>query len=322
MAIVVTIPSTRLFAFSPSVLTITGLTAGQKIDFTFNTFTASRYADGAGAITMPLSKVLKSCWATSDVGDTESASAGSANSGTQLVKTLTLDVKSGGSHIGASPYTITAIWGALQVAEVEPTTETIYRFDTLPLTVTQNIGNKLFADATDKGNLSGKDYFVNTESVVYIKQDSTVLRTINIVDLPYCSETDIYLKWVNRFGKYRYFAFKKGASRQDTKAGDSFTKELLNLSSTTNGLYKSQNQLIDISGSPIILAGIPTATYEQQKHIQTLESSVKAWLYNTADSKWIEVTVKMNPIVIDERYQSNQAIELEVILPNLYLQSL
>lgn len=323
MAISITLPGTRLFAFSPSKLSLTGATAGQQIDFTFNGFSATRYADSSGNLIFPLAKALKSAWATTDVGDVEPASPADPNSATKLMKTITLDVKSGGSHVGASPYTITAIWGALQVGETEPTTDTIYRFGDLPLSVIQNIGSDTWVNGSGAaGDLIGKDFFLDTDyTKIEFKTGSTVHKTITIQDVDYCSTDTVYLRWVDSLGQYKYFGFILGASQSKSKAGDVFNRELLDLSSTTNGLYKSQTQLIDIEADSVQLLSVPTATYEQQQHIKTLETSVKCWKYLGSD-KWVEVIAAVKPIVLDERFKSNQAIELEITLPKLYLQTL
>ena len=323
MAISITVPSSRVFAFSPSKLSITGAISGQQIDFSFNGFTNTRYADSSGNLVMPLSKVFKSAWAGVDVGDVLPFS-GYVNASSKLVKTVTLDVKSGGNHIGSSPYTFTAIWGALQVGETEPTEETIYRFGDLPLIYTQNIGDYLwdndglFFDA----NLNGKDFEI-ISSISQIKEQtlpSTTHKTINIVNLQTCPN-DVYLRWVDRFGQYKHFAFNLGVNTHESKAGDAFNSELMDLSATSNGLYKTQSQLINIDATPKQAIGIDSATYEIQKFVQSLETSIKCWKYLGSD-KWMEVNVKMTPIKLDEVYQKTQSIEIEISLPDLYLQSL
>ena len=321
MAISITVPASRVFAFSPSKLSITGAISGQQIDFSFNGFTNTRYADSSGNLIMPLSKVFKSAWAGVDVGDVLPFS-GYANVSTKLVKTITLDVKSGGNHIGASPYTFTAIWGALQVGETEPTEETIYRFGDLPLIYTQNIGDYLLYSTGQGGNTNGFDVLIpnNVSSFVVQTLPSTTHKTINIVNLPTC-QNDVYLRWVDRFGQYKHFAFTIGVNTQESKAGDAFNRELMDLSATSNGLYKTQSQLINIDATPKQAIGIDSATYEIQKFVQSLETSIKCWKYLGSD-KWMEVNVKMTPIKLDEVYQKTQSIEIEISLPDLYLQSL
>lgn len=323
MAIEISTVPTRAFAFSPSKITIKGATAGQQIDFTFNGFSATRYADSTGNLIFPLAKALKSAWATTDVGDVIPESAGNANSETKLVKTVTLGIKnSSGTDLFASPYTISAIWGALQVAETEDTEETIYRFGSLPLSVIQNIGSDTWVNTSGAaGNLFGKDFFLaENYNKIEFKTGSTVHKTITVQDLEYC-ENDVYLRWVHRQGQYKYFAFRLGASKDNSKAGDLFNKELTDLSATTDGLYKSQTQLINIEGVPVQSLSLPTATYEMQRFIKSLETSVKCWKY-LGSNQWVEVTAAVKPIVLDERFQSNQSIELEITLPQLYLQSL
>ena len=82
-----------------------------------------------------------------------------------------------------------------------------------------------------------------------------------------------------------------------------------------------QNQIIDIQGSEMIGLSVPIANYTQQKLLKTLETSIKVWRYLGSD-KWVEVIVKMNPIKLDEKWKQNQSVELQIIMPDLYLQTL
>lgn len=321
MAVTVSLAQTRMFAFSPYVLTIAGATSGQVFDFAFNGFTLRRYASTAGTLTLPLSKILKSAWATEEVGDLEIADGTYVNLASKLIKSFNIVVKSGGSTINTKA--VVAIWGALQVSEAENTIDTIYRFGTRMLTYTINNGNKLFVNtSTDLDNCFGVDYFVQpTDIKLELKQSTSLLKTVNIVDLPTCSDNE-YIMWIDQSGQYRFFEFIRVESYKDVKAGDIFTKELLTMNSTTNGLYKSQSNVIDLSGNEIILLGYPSATYEIQKFLQSLSTALKVYRFVENNTKWVEVTAKFSPIKIDERWKQNQSIEFEIVMPNLYTQSL
>lgn len=332
MAISISTVPTRAFAFSPSKIVISGATANQKIDFEFNGFFSTRYADALGDLTFPLSKVLKSAWATEEVGDVLPFTA-FVNSSSKLIKSVVLNIKSNNAHILSSPYTISAIWGALQVAEVEPTVETIYKFGTLPLTITQNIGQYFRNSVVSAwaGNGIGKDIDVQAlilqDTIVpSIKlgtgtdENPTYLKEIFIEELPYCSDS-VYLRWIDRYGQYRYFAFLNGESANTVKQGDSYTKELLDLSPSVNGLYKTQNQLIDNSGSPVIGISVPTATYAQQKFLQGLETAIKVYKH-LGSNQWVEVGCAVESIKIDERWKQNKSVNLAITMPNLYLPTL
>lgn len=314
----------RIFAFSPSYIQITGTAPLQEVTLTAsNGVTFKRTTDSANKCTFPLMYVLKSFFASVDVGDVIPMTIGNFNAASKLMqkaKTITLKV---GADTNTLVLTYDILFGALQVAEIEPTNITIYRFGTLPLTVMQDYGNYFWDDdgSSFDDNLYGKDVFPSLAiTQVQFKTGSTIHKTINISDLSYCSD-GVYLRWVDRLGQYKYYQFKQKSYYNETTGGDSFNKELLSLEPTSNGLYKSQKQLIDIEGNPVQIIGLATATYEQQKHIQSLESSIKAWKY-LGSNKWVEVEVKMKPIELDEMYQQNQSVELQITLPNLYLQSL
>lgn len=322
MATTITMPTeSPLFAFSPSEISITTTNANQKVTFEFNSFSFVRYSGSDKKLVMPLSKILKSAWATEDIGDTQSLAEGAVRT-SKLIKTFTLKVTPESESY--QDVSITTVFGANQVGVSEPETETIYRFGKptlLPLTVTQHKGNELWTNNGNTGNQFGKDYQVPLNAtIIEFSIPDLPKKTFNIVDLPYC-DNNIYLRWVNNYGQYKYFAFLYGESANESKVGDTFKKELRNLSATTNGLFKNQNQIIDIQSTPTIGLSVPTATYEQQKHLQSLETSIKCWRY-LGNNQWVEVTAKVEPIVIDERWKQNKSVNLQIIMPELYLPTL
>lgn len=327
----ITYPDLRVFAFSPNKATVTTSAVNDVITVSWvaNGINQSlkRYTGVGNTVDIPLMYIFKSFFAGTEIGDVLPVSSNYANTASKLFLTgKTISIEKGGQ---TAVLTFDVIWGALQIGEVESSVEEIYTFGTLPVLLTQNIGN--YVNDNDGSSIDtnnyGKDMYVNSIISTYPSIDtirfqtlpSTTHKTYNIIKST--CENGIFLRWVDRIGNYKQFLFMHGASNQESKAGESFTKELLTTDATSSGLYKGQSQLIDISGNNVDLCSVVTATYNQQKYIQSLETSIKAWKYLGAN-KWVEVTVKMNPIKIDERFQQNQSIELEVISPNLYLQSL
>ena len=318
---------TRLFVFSPYYVEITGTAPNQDVTLTAsNGVTFKRQTDASNKAVFPLMYVLKSFFATTEVGDVLPTGVGVyVNTSSKLVKTDTTLTFKVGTDVNTLVLTYDLIWGALQVAEAEPTGVEIYAFGTLPLTVTQNIGNTIGDnnDALDYDNPNmGSDVdvakIIDSDTLVnaiqFITTPSTIHKTFNIAKST--CEAGTYLRWVYQ-GDYKYFLFKLKNSLDDTKQGDNFNRELLSLEPSADGLFKGQNQLIDITGNPTEVVGLATATYNQQKHIKTMQRSIKVWKY-LGSNEWVEVGVKMNPIVLDEMYQQNQSIELTVILPDLY----
>lgn len=321
MPISITLAQSRVFAFSPYVLTIADATPNQEIVFKFNGFESKRYASPTGTVTLPLSKILKSAWATEEVGDLEIPTFGTVSSASKLFKIFNIEVFIDG--IKNDEREVKVVWGALQIPNNEPNIETIYKFGTRLLIYTINNGNALFVNTSiEIPYYIGGDYRVApTDTKLELKQNTELLKTVNIVDMPTCSDNE-YLMWIDRLGQYRFFEFIRVESYEDVKAGDIFTKELRTMDSTTNGLYKSQSNVIDLSGNEIIALGYPSATYEIQKFLQSLSTALKVYRFVSNDTKWVEVTAKFNALKIDERWKQNQSIEFEIVMPNLYTQSL
>ena len=317
----VTLAQSRMFAFSPYVLTVADADPNQEVVFKFNGFESKRYASPTGAITLPLSKILKSAWATEEVGDLELPTAGTVSDASKLFKVFNIETFI--NNVEIDEQEVQVIWGALQITVGEPNTDTIYRFGTRPLLYTINNGNKLFVNtSTEISYYIGGDYRVAaTDTKLELKLNTELKKTVTIVDLPTCSDNE-YIMWINRYGQYRFFEFIRVESNEDVKAGDIFTKEPLTMNSTTNGLYKSQSNVIDLSGNEIIMLAYPSATYEIQKFLQSLSTALKVYRFVQNDTKWVEVTAKFSPIKIDERWKQNQSIEFEIVMPNLYTQSL
>ena len=327
MAITITgTTSGRVFAFSPASIEITGTTSNQEVIISWENGTLKRYTNTSNKVILPLQKIFKSFFVGIDVGEIASFSGGYANLGSKLILTDKDIIISIGADTSTLTYDI--IWGALQVGETEPSEETIYLFGTFPLVITQNNGNYLW----DSYGYIDDDYYgkdINITQIItdnqiinklQFRQDSTVLKTINVVKENTCF-ADEYLRWIDKTGQYRFYGFTKVESYTESKAGSMLNRELFNLSATSSGIYKGQNQIIDIQGSEMIGLSVPIANYTQQKLLKTLETSIKVWRYLGSD-KWVEVIVKMNPIKLDEKWKQNQSIELQIIMPDLYLQTL
>lgn len=306
-----------IYAFSPSYLKIHGDSANQEIIITIyaNGVSTSfkRYTDSTSYIILPLAKIAKFAFANLDVND---VIVGVAPTFTisKLVQTVSITVGS------IAAISIPCVYGAEQIGMQNDIYETIYKFDTMPLTLTQSIIGSLYIDGNLISNSFGTDYYISTATKYEIKSGTTILKSFTIKPLAHCSD-NVYLRWVDKQGQYKYFEFILGESYQETKVGDILSKELLNLNATSNGLYKSSTRLIDITGNNIQSLTVPTANYSQQRLLQSIESAIHVCKY-IGNNKWVEVTARMTPIKIDERWKQNQTVNLEIIMPDLYLQSI
>lgn len=314
-------PSGKIYAYSPSVLTITGLTPNVEVIFTAGSYSFKRYAPASGILNIPMSRIFKMPYANVEVGSVISASNGALNSASKLVQTVTISATAGGVDI-FTPTTLTfySCYAGLSVGETEPLIHTIYRFGTLPLTITcgEPTATLLINNSTAINSPLGKDYFVDElDSIVTLNTSSSTLRTYIIKDLDYCSDM-AYLRWVNKYGNYNYFGFKKISETTEEETGEIFTKELLSL--PTSGLYKAQNQIISKRSAKVLrLSNI--ATYEQQKFLMGLYGRIKVW-YHLGENNWCEVFLKALNVEVDEKWQQSKSVDLEISFPNDYNQSL
>ena len=62
-----------------------------------------------------------------------------------------------------------------------------------------------------------------------------------------------------------------------------------------------------------------SATYEQQLHLIGLQRTVQVWMLE--NDNWVEVKVESEPIQID-RFRSNKEVNITVIKPSLFIESL
>ena len=316
----------RVFAFSPDYIEVaTGTTSGVEVTLTYDTLkTLKRFTDVNGHVRFPIGgreSVLDYWFAGVEFGQV-AAPTGYVNSASKLIQSAKTMVI---SATGYDPltYTFNIIWGALQIGETEPTTEEIYRFGTIPLTITQNQGAYVYDNDSTAINADcfGKDVFLNSNlNITQVKiqsasPHSTTYKTYNIKDIDYC--TGIYLRWIYK-GEYKYFLFNVGTELDDLKDGSTIANNIWSLDAVNNEI-KSDIQLKDKSGNPTYECGVPSATYNQQLHLIGLQRSIKQWVYE--NNTWIECSIKMNPIVVN-RFKSNQEVSLTVIKPSLYIESL
>ena len=321
----------RMFIFSPYYIEVTGTAAQQQIKITINGENFVRFTNAAYKAKFPISGgVLKAFFAGVEFGDVAAHETGKyANAASKVIqkaKTITIQVE---SDANKKVLTYDLIWGALQIGETEASKSTIYRFGTLPLTLTQNIGSWIGnAHATLYEPLTyGKDIDIqaaiaDNELPPYWFRSgdpAVTVRTINVVDLPYC-DNGYYLRWLSLTEGYKYFYFQPHAEGYNTENGASIKQNVWSLEPTSDGLLKSDTLLMNKKGAEVIECGIKNADYLQQKHLQTLQLSTKQWLY-MGNNIWMEVKVEMDAITID-RFREKKEITIKINKPALQLQSL
>lgn len=322
----------RMFIFSPYYIEVTGTAAQQQIKITINGENFVRFTNASYKAKFPISGgVLKAFFAGVEFGDVSSHETGkytnAASKVIQKAKTITIQVE---SDVNKKVLTYDLIWGALQIGESEASESTIYRFGTLPLTLTQLSGEwsqygleLLEWDTYGKDIDIQKAYTDNKKTpFLYIASGSPVVvitKKITVIDLSYC-DNGYYLRWLSLTEGYKYFYFQPHAEGYNTEDGSSIKQDVWSLEPTAEGLLKSDTLLMNKKGAEVIECGIKNADYLQQKHLQTLQLSTKQWLY-MGSNIWMEVKVEMDAITID-RFREKKEVIIKINKPALQLQSL
>ena len=321
----------RMFIFSPYYIEVTGTAAQQQIKITINGENFVRFTNASYKAKFPISGgVLKAFFAGVEFGNVAAHETGkytnAASKVIQKAKTITIQVE---SDANTKVLTYDLIWGALQIGETEPTKTTIYRFGTLPLTLTQLSGHWCdYASGNLEMGTYGKDidiqkaYTDNKKTrFIFIKsgEPPAVTKATTVVDLSYC-DNGYYLRWLSLTEGYKYFYFQPHAEGYNTEDGSSIKQDVWSLEPTAEGLLKSDTLLMNKKGAEVIECGIKNADYLQQKHLQTLQLSTKQWLY-MGSNIWMEVKVEMDAITID-RFREKKEVIIKINKPALQLQSL
>lgn len=321
----------RMFIFSPYYIEVTGTAAQQQIKITINGENFVRFTNASYKAKFPISGgVLKAFFAGVEFGNVAAHETGKyTNAASKVIqknKKITIQVE---SDANTKVLTYDLIWGALQIGETEPTKSTIYRFGTLPLTLTQlsgewsqyglellewdTYGKDIDIQKAYTDNKKGKYLFVYGTGPYYTTKE------ISVVDLSDCGN-GYYLRWLSLTEGYKYFYFQPHAEGYNTENGASIKQNVWSLEPTAEGLLKSDTLLMNKKGAEVIECGIKNADYLQQKHLQTLQLSTKQWLY-MGNNIWMEVKVEMDAITID-RFREKKEITIKINKPALQLQSL
>ena len=320
----VTYPDKRVFAFSPYKCIVTGTARQQEVVFTFNGKTLKRYTGSDNKVTINLTRLFQSFFVGVETGVVSPRVTGYyANTASKLIqRDKTINVAIGGNGLMMS---FDIMYGALQQGETEPTTENIYRFGTLPLTVTQNIGERIQYGINTLENVTfGKDIdiqqaYADNKKTPYLFTSGVnpiiINKTINVIDKPVCPES-YYLRWIDRkTSSYKYYNFLLGKNNKATANGATFNYNVLELDSV-DGLYKNSLQTLEKISTETITLVEPSADLLQQEHIQTIFDSPKVWLYMGSD-EWMEVNTSESSFE-KIRNDGKKEIQVNIILPQKY----
>ena len=143
--------------------------------------------------------------------------------------------------------------------------------------------------------------------------DVEIVKTYTVKELPYCAGGH-YLRWLDPEGEYKYFYFAPGIIKDELKDGVNIQQNVWG----TDDL-KSDIVLKDKTGNETYECGVLSANYQQQLHLIGLQRSIKQWIWE--NDVWVECRVQMPPIAIN-RFRSPVEVNLTIIKPSLYMQSL
>lgn len=305
-------PDKRIFSSTPNFVKITDLADGAKVLFSFSGVTVSRYADVNNEIMFPLQGALESFFKSVEFGDVdytgdEAVVYNSGSKSIQLDATITIQITD------SADLEFDVIYGAIQRGESEPSSVEVYKYGSLPFSVTQNIGDRFKVGVTETLGFGKEILLTNSESdKVEILQDSTVVRTYNIVSSG-CTE-GIYLRWLSLLDGYKYDLIPISQDEISGKTNGTFNHDINDLTPSENGLIKGSTIVKNIQGSQSITGGI-IADENRKKHIDTLVLAKDIWMY--INNVWLEVT-KADMTVVKKRTDGNLEIAIKIILPDLF----
>jgi hypothetical protein len=151
----------------------------------------------------------------------------------------------------------------------------------------------------------------------YFKDGAIIKKSIKLIEQTACPNS-YYLRWIDRYGNYRYYSFLFGKKTEQTKLGTAYNYNVMSLDASA-GLIKQPAQLISKQFGEVVIVSEPSADATKTAHIRSIFTSPKVWLYVGAN--WMEVTVAENELT--ENYNEGaREINVSIIMPKKYSQEL
>ena len=326
---IISYPLERVFAFTPYYVSLSSsYAAGTQYIIAFNGFTIKRYLDVNSNDKIPISGMLQSFFANTEFGD-----VGTFSSNLNSASKLFLQNRDIIITIGVDTFTLTfdIIWGAIQPAVREKSVVPLYMFAGLPLTITQNIGDKtVFASTTKTG--FGKEVLLSGiaqasgTALVQNTAGSETYKTYNVKYNSCVPENSIYLRWVDVEGEYKYYLLNI-AERINTAEFTTYFNRYPSYLNPTPGtlpsLVKNRIAYTEKKNNNRIIAGVMAADDDLTAHLESLNGSLLQWVYSKEGSAvtWTECVVLGMSIGRKTR-EGNRQIDFEIQLPELYNQRL
>lgn len=156
-----------------------------------------------------------------------------------------------------------------------------------------------------------------------IEHDGDLKDNIIIVDKEE-SRCGIYLKWLNKFGRYNYWLFKDEHFRnRNSRYGSEINNDFQNLEDTTSPILQT-----DKNSQDTIKCIAEKITLEQKNVLDGISDSLKIYKFvgerfsKSSNKDWIEVNLKTSNFILSKPHTFQYKMELEIELPARYTHSI
>lgn len=322
-------------AFAPQKLGISATYAVRPYDVTFNSKTIRRFLDIYGNSRLPITGICESFFSNVEFGDIPSNSGGIGNAVSKLMAVNKPILITGYPPAGGSETLYNANWDIL-FATAHPTlreqsTETIYQYQSMPLTVTHNKTgtSKVYWGTSSNATYSSysKEIWLSAISqavtkVEFINSSSQIVKTYTVKQCAKTLNSDrVYVRWIDIFGTYKYYMFDVSTVSEDADTNGIFRKDVtyFNANDAALGIIPSRIQVKNRAVTKKIVAGVSAIDDELFPHMLSLSRALKVWIFDGVN--WIEVTMSASQV---QRTVLNglPSVEFEFIYPEYYTQTI
>ena len=349
--ITLTNPTDPVFVFNPCPMSLkdsngnmTNITLSYTVGGT--TYTFGYDMPGEGII--DIREYLQAFFTAMKMGDDIDYTL--ANAVSELGKNVAMTVKAlaaDGSTIATFSITMLCIWGAVRPNESAFTDKTVTRFSGYPFTVGVYAGgaatgvisvvDPLDANNAVTNNVSGIGLYntrVNltptgdTLEVYYefVRMGTPVktkMYTVKHVD-GNCYRDGIYLRWVNRFGQWCYWLFKKGSDSRTAASEGLFNRNDLNLYDKTYQWHGNSGRRQNLTRNDVLPVCAPLVDRDTFDFLQDVTTSpcVDMYIGNGLNvHKWAPVTIEAGTYTM-ERNKQYQDFIMNIVLQEIEIQQL
>lgn len=307
-SISVSYPDAVVAAFGRNPIVISGLT-GTYAEMVVSNGTDSvteKRSPFADECFFDLSYYLQVLFKQSSLGNVNYDNT--SESGLSASYNVTLTFYDGSTSLGTHSFSIMALWASA----VSNVNEYLTMFTGYPFTI------GIHSDGTYKGSMNGSSYTFNksaaysipvtSEGIFYLSDASGT--TIKMVKIKEQCGDGIYIRWIDRFGVYRYWLFRQGEASASIKANGEFVRK------NTGTDYGKRMTAKEVSTEVEVCA--PLVDGDTFNFLLGCASSPVVDMYDNGE--WVNVNVADSDIV-RERAELQDFI-INIMLPDTIIQKL